>query len=163
MKGVTLFRIILIISIFPFYLFAADSSMVHTNIIDTTHNYISKKVEAISNFADSITDNTLQYTKNFTDDNGTNFKNVDALFQNERYIEEIKKSFVRLSMDYMYNSLDSNDINIKLTAKLALNKSRNNLRFYLSGLNQDNIDDINSLYVDSIKAKLALLEKIKNN
>jgi len=166
MKGVTLFRIILITSIFTFYLFAVDSNMVHTNIIDTTHNYISKKVEAISNFADSITDNTLEYTKNFTDDNGTNFKNVDALFQNERYIEEIKKSFVRLSMDYMYNSLDSNDINIKLTAKLALNKSRNNLRFYLSGLNQDNIDDINKKNNDNNdKAEIGisyLLESTSN-
>lgn len=154
MKGDILFRIILITCMFSFYLFSADLNTTEENIIDTTHSYISEKVENISNFADEITDSTIQYTKTIaTDNNETQNKtkdnskklnpaSVDALFQNEKYIEETKKSFLRLSTDYVYNSIDSNDMNVRLTAKLALNKSRKNLKLYLSGFNQDNIDDI---------------------
>jgi hypothetical protein len=134
---------------------AQDVDDNETNIIDTSHKYISEKVEEISNSVDDIADKTLNNAKNFTLDNNqtkpttkkNNQKNlnpesVDALFQNEKYINETRRSFLRLSSDYVYNSLDDNDFNVRLTAKLALSKSRKNFKLYLSGFNQDNVDDI---------------------
>ena len=153
-----MFRLIVLILTLNLYLYSSDLNVAQENVIDTTHAYISEKVENISNFADDLTEITIEYTKSIgTDNNETqtgennnkknnskklNPESVDAFFQNEKYIEETRKSFLRVSMDYDHQSLGSNDFNVRLNAKLALNKSRRNFKLYLSGFNQDNVDDI---------------------
>jgi len=146
---------VILVFITTSYLFSADLNTTEENFIDTTHKYISEKVESISTLADDMAVETINYTKSIgSDDNKTKSQNkkssskelnpesVDALFQNEKYIEETQKSFLRLSSDYSYNSLDNNELNVRLSAKLALSKSRKNLKLYLSGFNQDNLDNI---------------------
>jgi len=150
-----LFRIVITVFIFSTLLLSSDLNTTDENFIDLTHQYISEKFDIVSEKADSVADDAIKYTKGIgQDENSTKAKSkknnqkelnpesVDALFQNEKYIEETKKSFLRLSTDYSYNSIDSNDFNVRLTAKLALNKSRKNLKLYISGFNQDNVDDI---------------------
>jgi hypothetical protein len=154
-KEYILLRIVILIFIPILSLFSSDFNTTEENFIDVTHEYISEKVDSISNKADDMALETINYTKSIgSDDNKTKSQNkksssknldpqsVDALFQNEKYIEETKKSFLRLSTDYSHNSIQSNDFNIRLSAKLAFNKSQKNLKLYLSGFNQDNIDDI---------------------
>jgi hypothetical protein len=150
-----LIRIVLLSFIFTSYLSSSDLNTTEENFIDVTHKYITEKFNVVSEKADSVANDTIKYTKSIgQDENFTKAKSkkanqkelnpesVDALFQNEKYIEETKKSFLRLSTDYSYNSIDNNDFNVRLTAKLALNKSRKNLKLYISGFNQDNVDDI---------------------
>ncbi len=149
-----MFRLLLLVIPFT-YLFGLHGDNDHDTFIDTTHKYISETIEDISKLADDIATDTIQYTKSIgSENNETNLQtkgssskelnpeSVDALFQNEKYIEDTKESFLRLSSDYSVNSLDNNEFNVKLSARLALNKSRKNLKLYLSGFNQDNLNDI---------------------
>ena len=150
-----MFRIGILVLIITSYLFSSDSNTTEENFIDTSHKYVSEKFDEISNMADDMADKTINYTKGIgSDDNKTepktkqddskklNPESVDALFQNEKYIGETKRSYLRLSSDYVYNSLDSNDFNVRLNASLALSKSKRNFKLYLSGFNQDNVDDV---------------------
>ena len=132
-----MFRIWSIIFVLVSSSFTDDFNQSDKKLIDTAHKYISEKFESISNITDDITSNTINYTKKIV-----NINSVDSLFKNEKFIEDTKKSFLRLSSDYSYNTLDDDDFNIRLNAKLALNKSRKNFNLYISGLNQDNIGEI---------------------
>lgn len=179
MEGNILFRIAITILLLNLYLFSDDSNTPERNFIDTSHDYITKKFHAISEKADSVTADTVNYTKNIgKDTNSTtenskkdkqkelNPENVDALFQNEKYINETKKSFLRISTDYAYNSIEKNDLNVRLGASLALNKSIKNLKLYLSGFNQDNVDDITKRKkYDDEKPEIGVsyLIELKNN
>jgi len=155
-----LFRIIVMILLLKLMLFSSDLNTTEENFLDTTHKYVSEKFENISIIADDTANKTLSYVKNIgTDSNSSdnnktepqvktnsqkelNPESVDALFQNEKYIEETRKSFLRLTIDYSYNSLEENDLNARLSASLALSKSKKNFKLYLSGFNQDNVDEI---------------------
>lgn len=144
------------------YLYLYSSDLTETNIIDTTHKYISDRVENISNFTDDVTSKTLSYAQQTQ----SNLEDIDELFKNEKYLEETKKSYLRLSTDYNYNSLESNEFNVKLSAKLALNKSRKNLKLYISGFQQDNLEEIidRNKYEDSApEIGISYLIELKDN
>ena len=155
-----MFRIIVLVLLLNLTLFSSDLNTTEKNFLDTIHKYVSDKFENIAIMADDTADKTLNYAKNIgSDTNSSDYnktepqvknssrkelkpESVDALFQNEKYIEETRRSFLRLTTDYTYNSLDNNDLNVRLSASLALSESKKNFKLYLSGFNQDNVDDI---------------------
>ena len=141
-------------------LFSSEPNTIENSYIDITHRYISEKVENISNLADNIAVGTINYAKYI------NPKDVDDLFKNEKYIDETKKSYLRLSTDYSASSLESNDFNIKLSAKLALNKSRKKFHLFINGFKQNNIEDIikkENDYDSAPEIGISYVTLLKNN
>lgn len=86
--------------------------------------------EYLADFIDFVTDSfKKRYSKKDLDP-----KSVDELFQNEKYINETKKSFLRFSSDYSYDSIGNDEINVALRAKIALNKSNHRTKLFLKAL-----------------------------
>lgn len=106
-------RVFILISFILSFLLGQEGTQ--KNFIDTSYDYISNKIESIANFADDTAVSTLTYTLSH-DKKISNPNRVDELFKNQKYVEDTEKSFLRLSSDYVYNTKEDNDINIKLSA-----------------------------------------------
>ena len=107
----------------------------HKNISDTivrvstnTDNFISQKIGLISK--DSKNSLNQKINKN------------DNFFKSTKYLEETIKSYIRISTDYRYNSLESNDFSVNIHASVNLRKSSKNLKLFISDLNNDNAKNL---------------------
>ncbi len=126
--------------------------------IDTTHKYISDKVKIISGEIDNTLNDSLNYLTN--KDKNDKKKDIDslntgyldksdALFQNDKYLDDVRKSYLQLTTEYNANSNEDNKFKTKLNAKLILNKSKKNFRLFIKGADQDNINNIIDSDADS--------------
>ncbi len=139
-----MFRVFLVLILFYSSIFAYDSNSTNeNNYIDKAHSSISHRVKYISLGIDDFILDKLDFFSN-RDKNTSVIKpnKVDELFINEKFINETRKSYIKLSTDFLYNSIDENSANVNLSASVALNKSNRRLKLFLNNFNQDNINDI---------------------
>lgn len=159
-------RVILSLCFSFFNLFAQNSE---TNVLDTFHDNLSQKVENISLFTDDVLAKSLFYTSkiNFLhSEKEINPTSVDALFQNEKYLNETKKSFVRFSTYYFQDSRSQNEAKVKLTARLALTKTTQTSYFFLQNFQNNASDTLeNDIQKNSQSTEfgVSFFQKIKQN
>jgi len=137
-------NIIFLLFLITNFIFAIDSNTTHEKTyIDELHEKISTSVVDLSEVVDDVLVGTIEDTSSLiSDTKKLEPKSVDALFQNEKYIDETKKSFVRLSFEPRRQSIGENDFKIKLRASLALSKSKKRFKIFMGGIDQDNIHNI---------------------
>ncbi len=129
-------RVILLFFFLTTLLFSENyMDKLHRNISNSiiklsanTDNYIAQKI-------DSFSKNNLNNLNDKIDKN-------DGFFKSTKYLEETIKSYIRISTDYKYNSLQSNDFNVNVHASIDLRKSSKNLKLFISDLNSDNANDL---------------------
>jgi len=130
-------RFISFLIIFISLLYSKNTTTpVNKNFIDILHNKISKKINKISTNTDNFIAEKLQTSAKVKSNK------VDNFFKDDKYIEETNKSFIRISTNYAYNSLGSDDFNANIHAKIDLRKSSKNLKLFISDLNSDNTDTL---------------------
>lgn len=130
--------------LFSTCLYSNDTNSTYEdNYIDKIHLVLSDKVEYLSTATDDFIVDKINFISSFGKDETKIASNkVDTLFKNEKFIDETRKSFVILSVDGQHNSLGSDDLNAKLSARLALSKSTRILNLFINSFNQDNINDV---------------------
>ncbi|WP_331775363.1 hypothetical protein [Sulfurospirillum sp. 1612] len=125
--------------------FAQDNNTTvqNHNYIDQAHSILSNQTEsmaiAIDDFIANKIDTFLYQPKNqAVHDPGK----ADALFQSEKFLNETRKSFIKLSTHGQYNSKDANDFGETISASLALNRSNQKFKLFINNLNSDQIDTL---------------------
>lgn len=156
-------RYIIFITFFLIVSFANDIEKKYENdVIDKFHEQISTKVEDIASLTDILISNLICCDQNISEINKV--KSIDELFQNEKHIQETKKSFIKFSTNYEYNSLSKNNFDIKVSAKLPLSKSKKNIKLFIFNFNQDNINSlIKKNEKENAEIGVSLFDKVSNN
>lgn len=143
-------KIVLIVSFLFFTLLAQEdsNSSEEESYVDAYHKELSSYVVKTSKYLD---DSLCAYIED--DENGTvndinenhveNDSNaVDKFFQNEKFLDETDKSFVRIRFDMDLQSKEEDDFGLKLSAQIPLSRSKKNIKLFIDGLDQDNAKDI---------------------
>lgn len=120
-----------------------------SSYIDSTHKYISEKVLNTSSYLDDTLSGYLE------DDNATQeseptdeeildekTNEADAFFQSEKYLEETKETFVRVSLEAFFQSLDDEEYKANFNAQIPLSKSQKNLNLFIDNLTEDAADNL---------------------
>ncbi len=124
--------------------------------IDQKHKELSDQVIKWSTYIDKNLDDTIKHYQP-SDSNKTSPKDangsdtlktedeissqdIDTFFQNEKFLDETEESFVRLRTEIRLNSKESSKLKLKLKASLALSRSRQDIKFFISG-DQENVKD----------------------
>jgi hypothetical protein len=118
--------------------------------IDSFHKDVSARVNKWSTYADeSLVDmadyldgkehNVSQLHESVVENN----KNaVDSFFLNDKYLDESDKSYVSIRPDARFSSKEDADFNLKVSAHLALSKSKKRFKLFINDLDQDNAKNI---------------------
>lgn len=122
--------------------------------VDTKHKELSEQVIKWSTYIDKDLDERIRKYQD-PDNNTTSSKDindstitedditsqeVDTFFQNQKFLDETEESFVRVRIEARLNSKDDSKFNLRLKASLALSRSRDNIKFFISG-DQDNVKE----------------------
>ena len=67
---------------------------------------------------------------------------VDQFFQNEKYLNETKNTYIRVRIESYLQSKDSNDFDLKVRAQMPFSKSKKRFRIFIDDLTLDNADEI---------------------
>ena len=69
-------------------------------------------------------------------------KSVDAFFQNKKYFNETENTFIRVRVVSYFQSKESSDFDLALSAQMPFKKSRENLKVFVENITLDNAEDI---------------------
>ena len=167
-----MFRIVFLLTLTFSFVFPSDSS--RENFIDKTHSNITSQVKTVSGFIDSAALKIFDFVSDINKKDietkakakNLNPKSIDELFQNDKYFEETNNSYLKLSSDYQSNSIGVNEFNVNLSARLTFDRSKENLKLYMSGLTQDNLGQIfkhEDNVEDTPEIGLSYISKMKKN
>lgn len=167
-----MFRIVFLLALTFSFVFPSDSS--RENFIDKTHSNITSQVKSVSGFIDSAALKIFDFVSDINKKDietkakakNLNPKSIDELFQNDKYFEETNNSYLKLSSDYQSNSIGVNEFNLNLSARLTFDRSKENLKLYMSGLTQDNLGQIfkhEDNVEDTPEIGLSYISKMKKN
>lgn len=135
------------------------ADQIESNYIDDTHKAISKKVVDWSNALDTtlndwVKDKEEEDVKD-TEDNATDLVSelpvntleekvnyVDTFFQSDKYLEETENTFVRVRTGGYFQSKDSSDFDVSLSAQMPFKKSRKNIKIFIENMNADNAGNV---------------------
>jgi hypothetical protein len=148
--------------------FIASFAQAEENSFDRVHTLISNQVEKISNIGDDFLYNSFSPIKKTNTQDKSHTIDVDTLFQNKKYTSETKKSYVKFSSSYQYNSKEDDELKIRLNASLALHKSNERLHLFFNNFSNNYTQDIlekegqnetlelGISYIDTIKKALSI-------
>ena len=126
-----------------------NTSTNHDTYIDEFHKRASTHVKHWSNYADDTLVNMADYldneeanvtdTDNLVEDN----KNaVDSFFLNEKYLDQTDQSYISIRPEARFSSKDEEDFSLKISAHLALSKSKKRFKLFINELDQDNANNV---------------------
>lgn len=69
-------------------------------------------------------------------------KSVDAFFQNQKYLNETEDTFLRVRVVSYFQSKESSDFDLTLSAQMPFRKSRKNLKIFIENITLDNAKEI---------------------
>jgi len=122
-----------------------------SSYIDETYTNLSKKVlewsraidTTLSSWLENDETNTTTVASNISDNTLENkVKSIDSFFQNDKYLNETDNTFVRVRIDNYFQSKESNNFNLRVSAQLPFNKSKKNFKIFIDDLTSDNAKNI---------------------
>lgn len=126
-----------------------NSTIQEDNYIDAFHKRASQRVKHWSRYADDTLVDMADYidnkeahiseTENISLDN----KNaVDSFFLNDKYLDQTDQSYLSIRPDARFSSKEEEDFNLKISAHLALSKSKKRFKLFINDLDQDNANNV---------------------
>ena len=118
--------------------------------VDKLHKKASRYVKKISIYAD----NTLVSMANYIDNKEVNItkssqsilkrdkSSVDSFFLNNKFLDETDQSYVSVRPSAFFSSKEGNEFKIRISAHLALSKSKQRFKLFINDLDQDNLKKI---------------------
>jgi len=125
-------------------------SSAQSSYLDSFHKRASQQVKHWSDYADDRLLNMADYLDNKEvnitikkDDELDNNKNaVDSFFLNDKYLDETDKSYISIRPDAYFSSKGEEDFSLKISAHVALSKSKKRFKLFLNDLDQDNAKNV---------------------
>ncbi len=137
------------------------------NFIDNIHQKISDDIVDISTNTDEFISQKIDlFSEKPTNSLNQKLNKNDNFFKSTKYLEETIKSYIRVSTNYRYNSLERDDFNVNIHASIDLKKSSKNLKLFISDLNSDNANDLlnkKRYKGDNAAIGISLMENISRN
>ncbi|MDQ1325499.1 MAG: hypothetical protein QG564_623 [Campylobacterota bacterium] len=130
-----------------------------SHYIDEAHVNFSNKILEWSTLIDtklsqwlSDSDNNTSAIESKISNNSisSEIESMDSFFQNKKFLDESDNTYVRLRLDSNFQSKESNNLGLKLSAQLPLSKSKKKFKIFIDDLTEDNAKD---LLQDSLKEK----------
>ncbi|MDF1881721.1 hypothetical protein JHD50_10490 [Sulfurimonas sp. MAG313] len=120
------------------------------NYIDAFHKRASSYVQHLSGYADATLINMADYLENNETNTSRNDKSitsdnkeaVDFFFLQEKYLDETDNSYIAIRPLIRFSSKEKEEYNFKISAHLALSKSKKRFKFFLNDVDKDNADNI---------------------
>jgi len=151
-----LFRYMGLFTIVTSLVWSEGSFLDHTTtekLVDDTHHTIS---QTLFEWADILDENISRWMGNDkakqaliipdrTPSKPTEKKsmnNIDLFFQNDKYLNETDNTYIRFRIDPSIQSRESNNFNLRLSAQLPFQKSRQSVKFFIE---DTTIDDARNL------------------
>ncbi len=127
------------------------------NYIDETHEAVSKSILQSSTYIDNTLGSFIGDIDGFVDQEesnqletlSTDMQEMDSFYKNEKFMEDTDKSFVRVRATSKIQSIEKDDNNINIKARLSFYKSRKNIKLFIEeddndGKEIDGLSDENS-------------------
>jgi hypothetical protein len=124
-----------------------------SNYIDDMHKTISQEVLEWSDKIDVTLSDWLEDDKNQTkkvekvtelpDDTleeKTNY--VDSFFQTDKYLDETDNTYIRLRTEGYFQTKESADYGVRLSAQLPFKRSRKNLKIFINDVTDENAKNL---------------------
>jgi len=124
-----------------------------SNFIDDTHKVISDSVLEWSEKIDITLNDWLEDDKQSADavekasqlpaetlEDRSNY--VDSFFQTDKYLDETDNTYIRLRTEGYFQSKESADYGVKLSAQLPFNRSRKNLKIFINDVTDESARNI---------------------
>jgi len=73
-----------------------------------------------------------------------NKESVDSYFLNNKYLDEIKGSYLRIRPEVTFSSREDLDLSLKISAQLKLSRSKKRFKLFIDDLTEDNAKNIGS-------------------
>jgi hypothetical protein len=67
---------------------------------------------------------------------------IDSFFQNQKFLEESEKTYLRLRLESDFHSKESNNFNATLNAQLPLSRSKKHLKIFIDNITDENANDL---------------------
>lgn len=128
---------------------AAQSNGTEENYIDRLHRSLSESVLEWSNAIDRKLSGWLGAENNETAEwEGERYKapiekereKTDAYFQNRKFLDETKDTYLRIRFDNTVQSRDEDKFDVRVDARLPLLRSQKRFNFYIEDLTKENAD-----------------------
>ena len=128
----------------------SNTSLDEDTYLDDFHRRASHHVKHWSGFADDKLVDMADYLDNKEvnitqekDSIVTDNKNaVDSFFLNDKYLDETEQSYISIRPDSRFSSKEDEDFNLKISAHLALSKSKKRFKLFINELDQDNANNV---------------------
>ena len=134
---------LIVFSILSTVLMATPSKTIENSYIDHMHKKISNKIIEWSDILDNNisswleNDNETCCALESPNTANTNIEDIDAFFQNERYLNETRDIYVRLRIRNEFYSRQSNKINVRISARLPFDKCKKQWNIFLEDVSSN--------------------------
>ncbi|MDA7817005.1 hypothetical protein N9A28_02320 [Sulfurimonas sp.] len=111
--------------------------------VNTLFNYIDKSLGGM--FSDSLSDSTCNDLEDRLDKAfySGNENAIDEFFQNEKFLNETNKTFIRLRLSTLLQSKESTRYNYKIRAHIPLSRTKKNFNLFIDNIKDSYIDETN--------------------
>ncbi len=134
-----------ILGIYDFFGGEAESSDQNTTLfsdINTIDNNVSDKNSTKTTIVSSENNQSLAEQLRVEEKPLPEREIVDEFFLTRKLLEERDKSFIRVSYIQKFNSLEEEQNNLTVRARLGLGRSKKRLKIFIEDLNNDNANNI---------------------
>jgi len=101
-------------------------------------DYADYKLVDMADYIDGVEHNVSEPVSIVQD----NKDSVDAFFLNEKHLDETDSSYVSIRPDARFSSKEDEEFNFKVSAHLALSRSKKRFKLFINDLDQDNANNI---------------------
>lgn len=85
-----------------------------------------------------------------------NKKSVDSYFLNNKYLDEITGSYLRIRPKVLFSSREDTDLSAKISAQLKLSRSKKRFKLFIDELTDDNAKNIGSSDEESSRPEIGI-------
>jgi hypothetical protein len=149
-------RTIVVFSLILSFSYTDSNTTMHnkSNYIDDIHMYISDTVMEWSDNIDTTVSGWLEDKKKDPEKMVENASElpadtledqvnyVDSFFQNDKYLEETDNTYIRVRSESFFQSKESADFGLTLSAQMPFTRSKKNLKIFIEDVNADNANNL---------------------
>ena len=112
---------------------------INTTAVKTNRTIVPRHTKAVKPHTAIVPNNT---SKKPIDALEEKVHSVDQFFQNEKYLNETKNTYIRVRVESYLQSKESTDFDLTFRAQIPFSKSRKRFKIFVDDLTLDNAEDI---------------------
>jgi hypothetical protein len=115
----------------------------NTTAVKTNRTIVPTRTRSVKTHTTIVQNNTVvDETNKPTNTLEEKVHSVDQFFQNEKYLNETKNTYIRVRGESYLQSKESNDFDLTIRAQMPFSKTKKRFRIFVDDLTLDNADEI---------------------